>query len=191
MLVREASHRVKNNLTILSSLLTMKARSSKNPQEATALSDASDRVIAVARTHDRLWRDAGNSTIDLSALAADLCQTLSQQLVHMDIRCDAEAVEVSPDLAASFALLVTELVTNAAKHAYGQGGGVVHVQLTTDGSTRLLQVSDEGVGLDPDFALETFGMESLGMTLIQAMTQSLNGTVEFVPGSGTLFKVRF
>ncbi|WP_373476596.1 sensor histidine kinase [Sphingorhabdus sp.] len=191
LLVQEASHRVKNSLAILSSLLTMKAKSSKTPKEADALSDASDRVIAVARTHDRLWREAGGDTIDLRALLAELCETLSEQLEHLDIRCSSEEIEAAPDHAVSFALLVTELVTNAAKHAYDANGGIVHVALTHDGALRQLQVSDEGIGLVPGFNIETVSEGSLGMSLIQALAQSLGGTIEIVHGRGTTFKVRF
>ena len=191
ILVQEASHRVKNSLAILSSMLTMKAKRSKTAREADALEDASDRVIAVARTHDRLWREAGEETIDLGALLSDLCETLGGQLEHIDLRCSAEPVEVLPDQAVSFALLLTELVTNAAKHAYGPKGGVVYVNLTSDGPKRLLQVRDEGYGLSPDFNIETAGKSSLGMSLIKALTQSLGGVVEIVRGRDTTFQVRF
>lgn len=191
LLVQEASHRVKNSLAILSSMLTMKAKSSKTPKEADALSDASDRVIAVARTHDRLWREAGSDTIDLQALLTEVCETLAKQLEHLDIRCSSEEVEASPDHAVSFALLVTELVTNAAKHAYYADGGVVYVGLTNDGAHRILQISDEGVGLAPDFRIETVSEGSLGMNLIQALTQSLGGKIEIVHGRGATFRVQF
>lgn len=191
LLVQEASHRVKNSLAILSSMLTMKARKSKTLDEAEALDDASDRVIAVARTHDRLWRESGNDTIDLAALLTDLCETLGKQLEHIEIRCSADDVDEAPDHAVSFALLVTELVTNAAKHAYGAMGGVVHVTLTHDGDKKILEVSDEGVGLAPGFSIETAGEDNLGMNLIQALAQSLDGTIEIVSGPGTKFRVRF
>ena len=191
IMVQEASHRVKNNLTILSSLLMMKAKSSKSVQEADALGDASGRVIAVARTHDRLWREAGSNTIDLGALLVDLCKTLAVQLENIDIRCSAEKIEVAADNAASFALLVTELVTNAAKHAYDAQGGVVHVRLTNDEAHRLLEVSDNGVGIGPNFSIKSAGEESLGMNLIQALTQSLAGTVEVVNEGGAIFRIRF
>lgn len=98
---------------------------------------------------------------------------------------------MAQDRAASFALLVTELVTNAAKHAYEADGGVVHVRLTKDGASRLLEVSDEGVGLGPNFSMETAGEESLGMNLIQALTQSLTGKLEIVRGRGATFRIRF
>jgi two-component sensor histidine kinase len=193
LLVQEASHRVKNSLAILSSLLTMKAKSSKTAKEADALGDASERVIAVARTHDRLWREAGSETINLGALVEDLCETLAGQVHNLDIRCAAETIQIPADHAASFGLLVTELVTNAAKHAYGADGGVVHVQLTSKGATRLLVVSDEGVGLTPDFSIEAVGQDSLGMNLIQALTQSVGGEIEIDAdtGPGAVFRVVF
>lgn len=191
LLVQEASHRIKNSLTILSSLLKMKARSSKHPQAADALGDASDRVIAVARTHDQLWREAGSKTIDLAGLARDLCATLSVELTNIEITCVAETVEISPDRAASFALLVTELVTNAAKHAYGEATGAVSVSLTANGSASTLEVRDEGIGLEPNFDIRSVGKKSLGMNLIQALAQNLGGTVKIGDGAGATFRVQF
>jgi two-component sensor histidine kinase len=191
ILVQEASHRVKNSLAILSSMLTMKARSSKSAQEAEALGDASDRVIAVARTHDRLWREAGEDVIDLGLLLTDLCDTLTKQLENIRLICTSEAIEMSPDRAATFALLVTELVTNAAKHAYGADTGVVYVSLTGTGQERLLEVRDEGVGLKSDFSVDAVSKDSLGMNLIQALAKTLDGRVEVVTGAGAVFRVIF
>ncbi len=191
LLVQEASHRVKNSLAILSSILTMKANSSDSESEAEALGDASHRVIAVARTHDRLWREAGGEMIDLGALLKDVCANLTAQLDHIDIQCTFETMEVPPDHAVSFALLLTELVSNTAKHAYDAGGGVVHVQLKQDGSMRLMEVKDEGVGLRPDFNMDISGEASLGMNLIQALAQSVDGSVEIIRGHGVTFQIWF
>jgi two-component sensor histidine kinase len=191
LLVMEASHRVKNSLAILSSLLSLKAKASPTSAEAEALGDASDRVIAVSRTHDRLWREAGNNSIDLGALMEDVCETLGSQLDHIDVRCSAEKIEVAADRAASFALLVTELLTNAAKHAYGDKGGVVRASLTTDGVNRLLEISDQGKGFAPGFSLKAAGKASLGMNLIQALAKGLGGEAEIAEGDGATVRVRF
>ena len=191
LLVQEASHRVKNSLSILSSMLSMKARSSNNKSEAEALGDASDRVIAVARTHDRLWREAGGDTVDLGHLLTDLCETLAEQLREIDLQCSTESMEVPPDHAASFALLLTEVVTNAAKHAYQATGGTVRVDLTSDGDDRLLSIRDEGVGLSPNFNIDIAGEGSLGMNLIQALAQRVGATIEIVNNRGTTFNIRF
>lgn len=191
LLVQEASHRVKNSLAVLSSMLRMKARFSESTTEAVALGDASDRVIAVARTHDRLWREAGGDTIDLGVLLTDVCQTLASQLEQIEIQCVAEPIEVSPDHAVSFALLLTELVTNAAKHAYGASGGVVKVHLDHEDKERVLTVSDQGVGLGPDFSIETSSEKSLGMSLIHGLTQSVGGTISALSNGGATFSIRF
>ena len=191
LLVQEASHRVKNSLAILSSMLTMKARTSTTEKEADALGDASDRVIAVARTHDRLWREAGEGVIDLGALIHDVSKNLMSQNQQIDIRCSTEPVEVSPDHAVSFALLLTELISNAAKHAYSASGGVVHVKLTGTGPKRMLEVSDEGIGLEPGFDIAAAGQNNLGMSLIQALSQSVEGSVAIVEGSGATFQISF
>jgi two-component sensor histidine kinase len=191
LLVQEASHRVKNSLAILSSILSMKAQTSTSADEANALEDASGRVIAVARTHDRLWREAGAEMTDLGALVSDLCRTLGGQLEHIQMRWSVVPVEVQPDQAVSFALLLTELVTNAAKHAYAAAGGAVHVTLVNNGADRLLQVRDEGVGLPTDFSIDVASKTSLGMSLIQALAQTLSGTVEIVPGPGATFQIKF
>ena len=191
LLVMEASHRVKNSLAVLSSLLTMKARFSKSTTEAEALGDASDRVIAVARTHDRLWREAGEDKINLGALVSDVCETLGQQLGQLDIQCSCEDIEVEPDHAVSFALLLTELITNAAKHAYDGKGGIVRVQLRGEADHRVLIVSDEGVGLAPGFDLDANSEESLGLSLIRALTQQLNGTLRAHSDGGATFSIEF
>ena len=191
MLVQEASHRVKNSLAILSSLLTMKARSSKSAAEADALGDASDRVIAVARTHDRLWRDAGGDTIDLGALVTDVCETVGAELDHVVIDCSTTSMDIATDHAASLALLVTELISNAAKHAYGTGGGLIQVRLIRDGDVRVLEVQDEGVGLAQDFTITNDASDQLGMSLIAALTESIDGEIESIAGPGATFRVRF
>lgn len=191
LLVQEASHRVKNSLAILSSILQMRARSSQSATEAGALEDASDRVIAVAHTHDHLARESGSETINLGLLLADLCRTLANQIEHIDLRCVVEAIDASHDHAASFALLATELITNAAKHAYDTSGGIVHVKLAMAGGQRVLTVTDAGKGLAADFNIEAAGKGSLGMSLIQALAQNLGGTVGFDRDVGTRFTVRF
>ena len=127
----------------------------------------------------------------LGALVDDLCDTLARQLDHIDIRCSTEPVHVPPDHAASFALLVTELLTNAAKHAYGPEGGVVHVRLTGKNGRNLLLVSDEGVGLGPGFSIAAASEDSLGMNLIHALSQTVGGEIEVGQGRGAEFRITF
>ena len=191
VLVKEASHRVKNSLAMLSSLLRMRARHCANAATAQALSDASDRIIAVASTHDRLWKDSDGGTTDLGLLVSDICDALHQQWEHIEFRCNAASMEFPADRAASFALLLTELATNAAKHAYGLGGGLVFVTLAVNGATRVLEVRDQGVGLPVGPDVLSPAPASLGMRLIRTLTQSLGGTLTATNKGGAAFRIEF
>ena len=191
ILVKEASHRVKNSLAMLSSLLRMRARDCANAATAQALSDASDSILAVASTHDRLWKDSDGENTDLGLLVSDICEALHRQWEHIEFRCVAASTEFPADRVAPFALLLTELATNAAKHAYGLGGGVVFVTLALNGATRVLEVRDRGVGLPDDPDVAGAAPASLGMRLIRTLTQSLGGTLTATNQGGAAFRIEF
>lgn len=190
VLVREASHRVKNSLTMLSSILYLQSRSNPLPEVSSALNEASGHVIAIARTHDQLWRqDTGR--IEISALLDDLCASLSRQSPNITLECSADAVSLHADQAVAVGLLITELVTNAAKHAYGDAGGRVAVSARTDGDAIVVTVRDFGKGLPPGFDAANRSSASLGVQLIRTLSRSLNGTVDTRNDGGAFFSVRF
>jgi two-component sensor histidine kinase len=191
ILVKEASHRVKNSLAMLSGLMRMQARTAKTTEAVEALADASDRILAVARTHDRLWRESDEGVADLGLLVSDICDALHQQWEVIEFRCVAASIEFPANRAAAFALLLNELATNAAKHAYGPEGGVVFVNLHQRDAARVLEVRDAGMGLPLDRDVLKPGSDSLGMRLIQTLTQSLGGTLTATNRDGAVFEVEF
>jgi two-component sensor histidine kinase len=105
--------------------------------------------------------------------------------------CAVRPLEFSSNRAAAFALLLNELATNAAKHAYGPEGGVVHVKLEEINGARVLEVRDTGHGLPVGFDIQKPVAQSLGMRLIQTLTQSLNGTLTASNQGGAVFRVTF
>lgn len=190
VLVREASHRVKNSLTMLSSILHLQSRGNPLPEVSSALNEASGHIIAIARTHDQLWRqDTGR--IELPALAEDLCASLSGQLPNVKIECEADAVSLHADQAVAVGLLITELVTNAAKHAYDDACGRVLVSARAEGDSVVMTVCDFGKGLPPGFDLTNRSSASLGVQLIRTLARSLDGVVEVRPGEGACIAVTF
>jgi len=191
ILVKEASHRVKNSLAMLSGLMRMQARTAGTSEAVDALADASDRILAVARTHDRLWRDGDEGAADLGLLVSDICDALHHQWKVIEFRCDAASMEFPADRAAAFALLLNELATNAAKHAYGPEGGVVYVNLYQSEGARILEVRDAGMGLPVDRDVLKPSGDSLGIRLIQTLTQSLGGTLTATNQGGAMFRVAF
>jgi two-component sensor histidine kinase len=190
LLVQEASHRVKNSLAMLSGLLQMQSRRAASADISQALDEASGRIIAVARTHDQLWRHGGSDRIELKSLMADLCATLQAQFDGFDFHCDADAALIGSDRAMTLALLVTELVTNAAKHGYAGGQGQVWTQVRQEGEGRLsIVVRDEGQGLPDGFQLASSASTSLGMKLITTLARSLGGTITARTEGGAIFEL--
>ncbi|WP_052954945.1 PAS domain-containing protein [Microvirga vignae] len=180
-LLLEVSHRVKNSLALISSLLKLQARSLDGAARY-ALEEASQRVHAVARVHDQLWRGAGTRDIDLRPFLSDMCSAVGATAPRHSTVCRAEPAIVSADLAVPIGLFVNELLTNAYKHAYpeDQDGEVRVLGTNLPNGYYRLEVSDAGRGLPPGFDLaESRG--SLGMRVITSLAAQLGG--ELAAGS--------
>jgi GAF domain-containing protein len=116
LLVKEINHRVKNSLQLVASMLNLQA--ADDPQVATSLQQASSRVMAIARVHERLYRSSRVETIDLVEYLSAICRDLQEVTPNCDVLFHGTAhVFLNTDHAINLALVVTELVTNAARHA--------------------------------------------------------------------------
>jgi two-component sensor histidine kinase len=191
ILLKEINHRVKNSLTIVSTMLRLQASAHDDQKLVEQLGEASQRVHAIARAHERLYQSANIDALDLGNYIELVCQDLTATLSNCDIRIDVEkGIIVPTDRAISLALIGTELVTNAAKYAYADtDGGIIWITLArTDDKTAKLSVRDEGAGLPPDFNPQK--SKSLGMRIIGAFTQQLDARLEIKARSpGTEFVV--
>jgi two-component sensor histidine kinase len=178
VLMQEINHRVKNSLQLVGSMFNLQARKAKDPALVQALQDAYGRVTAVARVHERLYLSANVGTVDLCAYLKVVCEDLQRVTAENKITFEAhEAIAMSTDRAVLVALLVGELVTNAAKHAYpvDEPGEIrVSVFRQTEDSV-LVSVRDGGKGLPADFDLKSGG---LGMSIVDAFVQQSGATLE-------------
>jgi PAS domain S-box-containing protein len=191
LVTQEVSHRVKNSLQLVASLLGLQSRSSASGEVRSALDDAQARVATIAQIHDRLWRQYDAKTTDLCGFLNDLCHRLQETSLEHQLRFKGTSVSVPTDQAISIGLLLNELVTNAFKYAYPEGGGgPVSVELGAESEGAFkLSVSDQGAGLPEDFDLAMAG-RSLGMRLLNTMTRQLEATVEVVRlDPGTSFEL--
>jgi two-component sensor histidine kinase len=119
VLVNEINHRVKNSLQLVASLFSLQATATDDPTLAQSLQEAMIRVTAVARIHERLYRTADIGSVDLAAYLDEICRDFAELTPHCQVECEAEGpIAIATDRAVRIALLATELVTNAAKHAY-------------------------------------------------------------------------
>jgi len=189
VLVKEINHRVKNSLQLVSSMLNLQA--GDDPLLAERLQDASSRIAAIARAHDRLYRSPQVEKIDLCVYLVEVCRDLNEVMPHCDVACNVpETIFMSTDRAIRVALLVTELVTNSAKHGYPDGRrGHIWVNLERgDRETARITVRDEGEGLPTGFDMSRGG--GLGMRLAMALAQQTDAVIRANRlGKGTEFLI--
>jgi two-component sensor histidine kinase/CheY-like chemotaxis protein len=194
VLLKEVHHRVKNNLQIVSSLLSLQALKFDDALSA-AFMDSQARVRAMALVHEKLYRSGDLSRIYFPDYLRQLSTFLLQayrpkgKAVDSDIQCHDLCLPV--DFAIPCGLIVNELFTNSLKHAFpGRSSGTIRLRASQEGSQAHLVVEDDGVGFPPDFVVEQ--AESLGLQLVTNLTHQLSGTltVDSDP-SGSRFTLRF
>jgi PAS domain S-box-containing protein len=178
LMTQEVSHRVKNSLALVASLLGLQSRSTTNPEARQALEDAYARVQTIAQIHDRLWRQYDAESVDLCGFLNDLCHKLQETAMEHRLEFHGQSVMISTDRAISLGLLLNEIVTNAFKYAYPEGGGgPVEVRLSSNGGELRLEVADQGVGLPAGFEFSKH-RQSLGSRLIVNIARQLQAQVE-------------
>lgn len=178
VLLKEVNHRVNNSLQIVATMLHLQAAASENPDRENALNDASRRIAAISRAHQRLYASDTIERLDLGLYLTAVCEDLRESMPDCEIHVDAPAgIDFATDRAIPVALLVNELITNTAKYAYPSGNcrAWVAVSQPAEGTT-VVSVRDEGVGLPADFDVETG--KRLGMRLIKAFTAQLAARME-------------
>ncbi len=192
ILLREAYHRVKNNMQLVSSLLNLQARLSGDPRFAEAVKASESRIGAMTLVHDALYKAESLATIDLATYLASLIEML-QELYGRDraeITTDLEPVELSTALAVPCGLILNELISNAVRFAAPPGGRArVRVAARTAGSGIVeLSVADDGPGLPAQPA----PAGGLGLQLVAGLVENqLDGTYETSAGPGLRHVIRF
>ena len=176
MLLKEVNHRVNNSLALVASMLHLKA-ATVNDNVKLHLDEASNRITAIARAHQRLYQTEKFEKIELGPYLEDICQSFSESLpdclLHLNLK---EGIEVPPDEAIPVALFVNELITNSAKYGHPTRKCEVWVTLVNPEAKISVSVRDKGIGLPPDF--EPTSKKGLGMRLINAFAAQLGGTLE-------------
>jgi two-component sensor histidine kinase len=190
-LIREVHHRVKNNLQMLCDLLYLQAEALPSPQAKDALCDAYGRVFAIARLHEQLYQSMARGQVHLPEYLGRLVAGIRDVWTAVPVALDApQPVTLDVDRAIHAGLIVNELVTNAAKHAFSDGRpGAVTVRVRVVGSHLELSVADNGTGLPPGLDLEQ--ARSLGLRIVHILARRLHATVTIENHSGTMFAIRF
>lgn len=189
MLIREIDHRVANNFSSILAMLRLQRSRVDNPAVRDALDTASGRVESYARAHQSLYRDgASDQRVDMPTYLSDLCGALESVLSEVsgaNIRCWVDDIALPRDQAVTLGLIVNEVATNSAKHAFGDSKcGLISVKLDREPGRIVLSVADNGAGMK-----QTDRSGGLGMSLINALAKQAGAEVERESGSnGTCFR---
>jgi len=188
ILLDELNHRVKNNMQMLQSLLHSAARETPSAEARTALADASQRVAAMAAAQRVLYGTFDAMWFDADEFMSAVCKTAEQMLgPGIEIACESAAGQLSNDKAMPLALILNELLTNAARHGLKGGDGVIRAGLTKDGETFVLYVEDSGPGFD----LQSVRKRSSGLGLVQGLARQLRADFEVRRQPTTRCMLRF
>jgi two-component sensor histidine kinase len=189
ILLKEMSHRVKNSLQIVSSMLLLQANAVGDDVLRAHLAEASGRVSAIGRAYERLTYDADIENIDLGPYLKEVCADAISGYAHYKLDFDAPAgIQLNTDRAISLALIINELVTNAVKHGLAdRSDGQIWVRLERhDEKTARISVRDNGVGLPADFELGE--SKGLGMRIVARLSEQLQAAIHYRGGAeGTVF----
>jgi PAS domain S-box-containing protein len=193
--IREAHHRIKNNLQAISDLLYLELTAGNSVCPEDALRDSIERVQAIATVHDLLSQDEDVRVVDARAVMDRLIpmvmRSSGQSAQGLNLRTDVQAVPLSSKRATVLALIVNELVSNALKHAGRRAKpGDLEITLRQESEELVLRVQDTGHGLPEGFSLETHSHVGLDVVRILA-ERDLNGCFTLKNQNGVLAEVRF
>ncbi|MBI2875544.1 MAG: sensor histidine kinase [Candidatus Tectomicrobia bacterium] len=190
---REIHHRVKNNLQIVSSLLSLQSRSIQDKQAREIFQESQNRVKSMALVHEKLYQSQELSRIDfakyIETLATNLFRSYGANSDRIHLKIDADHLLLDADVAIPCGLIINELVSNSLKHAFPAGkGGEIRIALCSKSDDELaLGVKDNGVGFPKD--LDFRNTKSLGLRLVGILTDQVGGAVELCRDDGTEFKI--
>jgi two-component sensor histidine kinase len=182
VLLRELAHRVANNFASVASLIRRKASLVDDADARSVLNEAVEQVMVLARVHSRLRPEKDQGSLDSKGFMEELCADLQASVAPgrpLAVECKAVSSPLGLAEAIPLGLIVNELVTNAVKHAFPDGrAGTIRVRLERAGTRLCLCVDDDGLPLGAGRGEEGTG---LGLDLVRALAQQLDGRLEVAP----------
>jgi PAS domain S-box-containing protein len=187
ILLLEIQHRVRNNLQLISSLLSLQNRTITDPETLQQFIEARGRIQTVAQVHEQLYLTDQPDLMDFAGLLRGMCLNHSRPGIEVVCQCHSP-LDLPIDEATPLALIANELVSNAVDYAYPADGGLLaaggEVRVILEGQSPgpvELRVEDDGIGLPPD---QDRAQGSLGMRLVRQLTRQLRGDIETASGAG-------
>ena len=193
-LLHEIHHRVKNNMTVISSLLSLQAGKVDNDQAKAALKDSQNRVQSMSAIHETLYQSDNFSAVDMQTYLSNLAGAVAQNYStgsRVNLKIEAENILIGAKQASPVGLIVNELVTNTFKYAFPDNQeGEIKISLLKNDDQIELTYKDNGIGIPEGFDLQK--ADSLGLKLVKMLTENqLDGSIDMESNNGTKFTIKF
>ena len=191
-LLKEVHHRVKNNLQVICSLLSMQIACSQGDEFARPLNDAHARVLAMSLIHEQIYQSDTLADLDfgeyIALLSERLFSTYCVDPTRIQLKLSVEPILLTMHQAIPCGLILNELISNSLKHGFTDGrSGVISITLRTQENRRAeLCVSDNGIGFPADFHWEN--SSSLGMQVVATLIRQLRGDLTVTGDAGAVFR---
>ncbi len=194
VLLKEIHHRVKNNLQIISSLLSLQMDAATNTQSANFFADNTRRIRSMALVHETLYQSKNISEVNFADYLHSLIRFIKDSHKNdkaIRLLLDVSAHNLKIDTAIPCGLIVNELITNSYKHAFtGQMEGEIRLKFSKEKNRNCkITISDNGIGLPKKFSVEKSA--SLGLQLVTLLTEQLDGTLSIKNKTGASFTITF
>lgn len=194
VLLKEIHHRVKNNLQVVSSLLSLQSRGVQDDATRQLFKESQNRVQSMALIHEQLYQSKSLSAFDfpeyVRLLAGHLFRSYQVSASRIELDTNIANVQLGIDMAVPCGLIINELVSNALKHAFpGGSAGKIQVKLTGKRGTASLSIQDNGTGLPEEIGL--LNSETLGLRLVRSLVTQLEGEVRIERSQGTEIRIDF
>lgn len=207
LLLTEVHHRVKNNMQIISSLLSLQSNYIENENELEVFKESKNRIKSMALVHEKLYQSRDFKSIDfreyINSLVFNLSSSYEAQYIDLNININSISLDINNAIPCG--LIINEIITNSFKHAFPETKGLgpanekfvspdgktskIDIDFYKDGEKHMLIISDNGIGFPED--LDIKNTRTLGLQLINTLVKQLDGTIELDRAHGTTFKISF
>jgi PAS domain S-box-containing protein len=195
LLLKEVHHRVKNNMQVISSMLSLQSAYIQDQKSLEVFHESENRIRSIGLIHERFYQSKDLSRIDFGEymrnLAAHLFHFYGARSAGIRLRINAGNVFMNLDTAIPCGLIINEIVSNSLKYAFPEGNkqGAVEIDLRTDDGKFVLTVGDNGVGLPSE--LDVRNNKTFGLQLVATLIDQIDGRLEIDRVGGTTFKIEF
>ncbi len=194
VLLAEIHHRVKNNLAVISGLLGLQASHSEDENTKSLFEESRNRIHSMALIHEKLYQHETFASIQMDSYIKDLVSnikasyTSSDTIIKFSVSSNNNVLDIK--YAVPCGLILNELISNSCKHAFkGRKAGKIKIEFSKIENKFTMMVSDDGIGYDAEKLLKE--SSTLGLTLINALTEQIDGTLTALNDKGITYHISF